>query len=351
MQKQNIQGIFKLQHKILRHPEHLLAWHLGKIPPPISGEIQPTNQCNNECTFCFFKDLHAEGASLSYKEMSNILIQLKDAGQKAIVFSGGGEPLMNPDTPAAVHYAKLLELDVGFITNGQLVTPQIAKILAQNCIWVRVSLSATTRETFKEIRGVDNFEITLEGIKTLLSAKKAIGSETTIGLQWIYTQKDQVINLIKFIKHWAQGRGIDYIQLLCEQSFDIHKLNQQRELSNIAHYLQKKQVTNPSIIYSKADDLKLPNFGRNYDICEGHWFTNAVGADGKIYLCCHLIGKEDFAFGDLKTETFTNTWYGQKRKDIAKSIDVERCIHLCKHHEVNKLLWKLKQPIPHQNFL
>lgn len=344
-------AIFKLQHKILGHPCELALWQQGEAPPPISGEIQPTDQCNNNCSFCHFRHLHKEGQSLSYEEMTNILTQIKDEGQKAIVFSGGGEPLKNNETPGAVEFANKIGLDVGFITNGQLITPSTADILVKNCMWVRVSLSATTRETFKIIRGVDNFEITLEGIKTLLSAKKKMKSDVTIGLQWIYTQQDPIINLIKFIRHWASGKGIDYIQLLCEQSFDESRLRQQRGLAKIAQYLQNKQQKDPAIIYSKADDLRLPNFGRDYNTCEGHWFTNAVGADGKIYICCNLIGQEEFAFGNLKTETFKDAWYSQKRRDIAASIDVERCMHLCKHHEVNKLLGKLKQPVQHRNFL
>lgn len=343
--------IFNLQHKILRHTKELSIWQAGEIPPPISGEIQPTNKCNNKCSFCFFRGLHTEGATLSYEEMTGILLQLKEAAQKAIVFSGGGEPLMSIDTPAAVEYAKDIGLDVGFITNGQLINPTNTITLVKNCIWIRISLSATTRETFKQIRGVDNFDAALEGIDLLLSAKKATRSNVTIGLQWIYTQQDPVINLIKFIKTWASKRGIDYIQLLAQQSRDIHKLRQQKNLVNIAQYLQKKYSTDTKIIYSKADDLLLPNFGRDYDTCEGHWFTNAVGADGKIYLCCHLIGIEDFAFGDLKAESFKDAWYGDKRKEIAKSIDITKCLHICKHHEVNKLLGTLRQPIPHQNFL
>lgn len=346
-----LQSVFKLQHKILKHPEHLLAWHLGEIPPPISGEIHPTNQCNNACTYCFYKDLHKSGQNLSFGQMVTIVEQLVHAEQKALVFSGGGEPLMNKDTPAVVEYTKEIGLEVGFITNGQLITPQIAKILVQNCIWIRVSLSATTRQTFKEIRGVDNFDAALNGILELLSAKKATESKATIGLQWIYTRLDPVNNLITFVKNWAQGKGIDYIQLLCEQSFDKEVLNKQRDLPAIALRLQRLQPTNPAIIYSKADDLRLPNFGRNYDTCEGHWFTSAIGADGKVYICCHLIGDERFAFGDLQQENFKTVWHSPKRQEIAKSINVEECLHLCKHHEVNKLLGKLKKLQPHQNFL
>lgn len=346
-----LQTIYNLQHKILRHPEHLATWKAGGTPPPISTELFATNECNNSCSFCYFRTFHKKRDSLTLSQMISYIAQIADINGKAIVFSGGGEPLLNPHTPNAVKYAKSIGLDIGFITNGQLMTKQIAETLLSSCVWVRISLSATTSQTFEAIRGVDKFHEALQGIQTLTLAKKDSSASCTIGLQWIYTKREPISYLINFIKEHCQNTGIDYIQIIAEQTHHIQRLVNQRDLIEHIRKLQILCPSNPQIIYSKADDLLLPNFGRDYPTCEGHWFTAVIAADAKVYLCCHLSGQTQYEIGDLTKISFEEIWHGEKRKQVADSIDVSKCLHICKHHEINKLLHQLKQEMKHENFI
>lgn len=346
-----LQTIYNLQHKILRHPERLAIWKTGGTPPPISTELFATNECNNSCSFCRFRVFHEKRASLTLSQMVSYIAQFQDMQGKAVVFSGGGEPLMNPHTRHAVTHAKAIGLDVGFITNGQLITEAIAETLVSSCVWVRISLSATTPQTFEAIRGVDKFHEALQGIQTLTDAHKRLNSSCTIGIQWIYTKREPVEYLISFIRNHCQNKGIDYIQIIAEQTHHLHRLINQRDLLEHIKKLQTIFVANPQIIYSKADDLLLPNFGRDYTTCEGHWFTAVIAADSKVYLCCHLTGQTKFVIGDLSIRSFEEIWHGQKRKQVAETIDVGKCLHICKHHEINKVLHQLKKEMPHENFI
>lgn len=390
-----LQTIYNLQHKILRHPEHLAIWKAGGTPPPISTELFATNECNNSCSFCYFRTFHKKRDSLTLSQMISYIAQIADINGKAVVFSGGGEPLLNPHTPNAVKYAKSIGLDIGFITNGQCITEQIAETLLSSCVWVRISLSATTSQTFEAIRGVDKFHEALQGIRTLTDAKMSMGatqqgskertdgqeptdapeglrqmdkcaeeqkhtsspalphtrSNCTIGLQWIYTKREPISYLINFIREHCQNKGIDYIQIIAEQTHHIQRLVNQRDLIEHIRKLQILCPSNPQIIYSKADDLLLPNFGRDYPTCEGHWFTAVIAADAKVYLCCHLSGQTQYEIGDLTETSFEAIWHGEKRKRVAETIDVSKCLHICKHHEINKLLHQLKKEMPHENFI
>jgi len=346
-----LQTIYNLQHKILRHPKQLATWKEGGIPSPISTELFATNKCNNSCTFCRFRTYHKHRDSLTLSQMISYIQQIQDAQGKAVVFSGGGEPLMNPYTPHAVIHAKTIGLDVGFITNGQLITEQIAETLVSSCVWVRISLSATTPQTFEAIRGVNKFHEAIQGIKTLTEAQKSLNTPCTIGIQWIYTKREPVEYLISFIRDHCQNKRIDYIQIIAEQTHHLHRLINQRDLIKHIEKLQVIFPSNPQIIYSKADDLLLPNFGRDYETCEGHWFTAVIAADAKVYLCCHLSGQTKFAIGDLNINSLEEIWHGDKRKQIAATIDVSKCLHICKHHEINKLLHQLKKEMPHENFI
>jgi MoaA/NifB/PqqE/SkfB family radical SAM enzyme len=345
------QPIHSMNQKILHHSSALACWHKNGIPDPICTELHPTNKCNNICTFCHFKNLHAEPKSLSLNHLISIITQLKENNCQAIIFSGGGEPLMNQNTIPAIKYAKSLGMEVAIITNGQLIDANTAKELLNVCTWIRVSLSATTKQNFIKIRGVDKFDDALEGITQLCLNKAEINSSCTIGVQWINTQLETTTELATFIEQWLSKRPIDYLQIIPEQSYDIRKLLKQSNLKQTVYELQNKFYGRVNIISSKTEDLVRSKFGRNYDQCYGHNFVPMIAADFKMYLCCHLLGQEKALIGDLNEDSFMQVWYSRKRQEIARKLNIEKCMPLCKHHEINKFLHTIKQPMLHENFL
>jgi radical SAM protein with 4Fe4S-binding SPASM domain len=242
-------------------------------------------------------------------------------------------------------------MEVGFITNGQLINREIAQQLVTQCTWIRVSLSATTKENFIKIRGIDKFEDTRNGINELCLAKFLKHSNVTLGIQWIYTRLEPFEDLDYFIKLWLSKRPIDYLQIIVEQSYDTTALLKQTNLKQAVSILQSKYKGEVNIISSKVDDLTRENFGRNYTECYGHTFVPMISADNKVYICCHLLGEEKAFIGDLNEQSFEEIWYSQKRQNIARNINIEECMPLCKHHEINKFLHSIKQPMQHENFL
>lgn len=344
-------GEFNVQHKLLRHLDRLNDWFNGDIPSPIAAELDPTNRCANKCKFCMYGDVQKGGESLGYDFMRDILRQLRDIGVLAVNVSGGGEPLENRATPEIIRYARDIGLEVGLITNGQQMTKDAADAAATSCEWVRVSLSATTRRTFLNLRGVDGFDAACLGILHLCDAKEKAESKVSIGVQWIYTGVDSWENLEVFIDRFLRALPVDYVQILPEQSYDEGKLFSQRGM--VENYVKIHEHFHPSprIVQSKINDLSLPNFGRDYRTCEGQHFYVMIGADGKVYVCCHLIGQKQFVIGDLYKEKLLDIWMSARRKEVAKSVDVRNCLHLCKHHESNKLLTELRRPVKDENFI
>jgi MoaA/NifB/PqqE/SkfB family radical SAM enzyme len=358
----NYQQIHAMSHKILRHPSAIACWYRGGFPNPICTEIHPTNECDNMCVYCHYKNLHpkkdhktkalvSEANTLSSLQLESIIDQLATNNCQAVIFSGGGEPLMNPNTIEAVKRAKSNDMNVGFITNGQLIDREIAHQLIVLCTWIRVSLSATTKENFIKVRGIDKFDDALNGINELCLAKFLKHSNVTLGVQWIYTRLEPFEQLDRFIQQWLSKRPIDYLQIIVEQSYNAAQLLRQANLKQAVSILQNKYKGVVNIISSKVDDLTKENFGRNYTECHGQAFVPMIAADNKIYLCCHLLGEEKALIGDLNEQSFEEVWYSQKRQNIARNINIEECMPLCKHHEINKFLHAIKQPMQHQNFL
>lgn len=136
---------------------------------PITCEIDLTDGfCNNRCAHCFFDTSEKNEPIYMDKEViKNVIKELYDNGTKAVEFTGGGEPTTHPDICEILEYSVSLGLDVGLITNGLLLDKLIHVV--KKLKFVRVSLDAACKETYKKVHGVDSFDKVIENIKKITS--------------------------------------------------------------------------------------------------------------------------------------------------------------------------------------
>jgi len=330
------------QQKILNHPGSIKNWLDGKDNTLITAEIDMTNNCNSNCPYCVGGRVNRE--SLTLKEAKNYISQIKNFGVKGIIFTGGGEPTLNPATPAVVKYSRKIGLDVGFITNGLIMTDEIVKTILENCVWCRVSLDAGTPEMYKKThgQGEEFFNKVLINIKKLAKAKKGSGSDCTIGVGYL-TGKDTISGMKDFARI-ASTLGVDYAQFRPYHNDFTDILEEFKKC-------KKYETRNFKIVasvqkYSRfKDKVKRP-----YNKCYGVNFCTVICADGTVQTCCHTRGKEKYALGNLKKESFKKIW--KNRQKTFEKIDFSDCGPLfCRADEFNRLLFEIKQEKKHINFL
>ena len=111
----------------------------GPIPTVVA--ISPTMRCNYNCLGCYSRGRSSDD-ELSTDELDALFAEAEDLGVAAIVVTGG-EPLLRDDTLAlaASHRGLLFVM----ITNGSLVTPEVAVRIARSGNIGSV-VSATPRE-------------------------------------------------------------------------------------------------------------------------------------------------------------------------------------------------------------
>jgi radical SAM protein with 4Fe4S-binding SPASM domain len=101
--------------------------------------------------------------------------------------------------------------------------------------------------------------------------------------------------------------------------------------------------------------MKLADEERGYDCCFGLPFWAYVSSDGGVWACSAFLGKEEFFYGNLYEETFSQIWEGQRRKSVLEMVDqdldVSKCREVCRLDEINRYLWELRNPHPHVNFI
>jgi MoaA/NifB/PqqE/SkfB family radical SAM enzyme len=341
--------------KILKHFDRVNAWLKGENPAPITVELDMTNLCNHRCPECsgwYFQNRNSD--SLSFNLATDIIRQLAKAEVRGLIFTGGGEPLCHPNIKEVVQLAYNSGLDTGFITNGSLINEEIARILLDCCTWLRVSLDAASAETFERTHGMDGnaFKKVVDNIALLTKMKSKLKSKTTIGVG--YLTCDYAKNEMYDMATLCKKLGVDYLQFRPLQihnngKFEYHRSDIKKEIFRCL----KQSNTNYKVLYSKHkyDMMKEKNYGRNYHKCYGQQFATVIAADAHVYVCCHMRGYDKYCLGDLEKNTFEEIWDSLKRKKVIENIDFHDCVPLCRDNTFNQILWNIKQPREHVNFL
>lgn len=331
--------------KILQHADRLSEWFYKGSTRPITFEFDLTDACNHKCCDCA-GGLREDKRFVDETSAIKVLDQIENFCGRAVIFTGGGEPLLHPRAGFLIEHAKLIGLDVGLITNGSIMDKKLARIILKHCTWVRISLDAGTAKMFERTHGVSKkmFWEVCKNIKMLTKMKKELGSKTTIGTGFL-TGKDTIAGMDHFVQ-LSQELKVDYAQFR-----PYH--NDFTKIDNKFLELKQKYETNIFKVFKSKHKYKhiSDDILRPYQVCYGHNFATVICANLKVYLCCHLRGNPKYCLGDLNKNSLEEVWKGKQRKKVIETIDFKDCPPLCRCDSFNRLLWNLKQEKEHVNFL
>ena len=143
-----------------------------------------TNQCNMFCDHCYRDAGVKLEDELSTAEARNLIRQIKAAGFKIMIFSGG-EPLMRPDIYELAAFASEQGLRAVMGSNGSLITPEVAaKMKAAGFMAAAISLDSLEPEKNNSFRKLENaYELTVQGMKNLKAVGLPFQIHTTV-MDW-----------------------------------------------------------------------------------------------------------------------------------------------------------------------
>jgi radical SAM protein with 4Fe4S-binding SPASM domain len=243
-------------------------------------------------------------------------------------------------------------IDMGMITNGVIMTPELISCYVNHFKWVRISLDASDDNTYYKIRGTKTLKLVEYNINQLLKEKKEKKSNLTIGLQIVVNNfnYNKIISIVtKMLNTFPE---INYIQIrpieikLKEFPYTID------QLKIIDNALKYDYGTKKVIISDKWDLFFCNNSGFGFSSCHSSEFILTVSAYGEIYQCCHVLQNKEYRIGNINDdiETFFPkrelTLYGLKNKGFNPAL----CPLGCRGSAINKSLELFKKN-GHQNFL
>lgn len=338
MDKQVIFG----QNKILNHPEKINEWLRNGDKTLITVEIDMINNCNNRCPKCIGWMGKKGKEYLIEKEAKYYLSQLRKLGARGIIFTGGGEPLMNKDTLKIVEFAKRIGFDIGFISNGLLLNKEAALIILKNCIWCRISLDAGCKEMRIATHGLDDFEVVVKNIEMICKLKKKLKSKCTLGTGYL-TGTNTIPGMEEFVK-LSKKLGVDYAQLRPFHN-DKNNINEDYFRFKKKYSDENFEVVASIQKYSRYSDEKE----RPYSKCYGVNFTTVVAANADMYICCHMRGYKKYSLGNLREKSMIEIW--KNKEEIFQKINFKDCPPFCRCDEFNRVLFEIKKKKKHINFL
>jgi MoaA/NifB/PqqE/SkfB family radical SAM enzyme len=108
---------------------------------PIVLHVMPTSACNLKCDFCSVKDRNLHESLNFETQIIPLIKELKKRGLKAVILSGGGEPLLYSKFKKLIEFLDKNELEIGLITNGTLLN-KYENALLDKITWIRISINS-----------------------------------------------------------------------------------------------------------------------------------------------------------------------------------------------------------------
>jgi len=313
---------------------------------PIVVEFDSTTACNLACEHCITRELLGD-LLFNGQELSEYADTLHRMGVKAVILTGGGEPLMNPHIDAFVAQLKAYGMQVGLITNGTLLHEHIEAL--RDADWVRLSMDAATDGTFFKMKGRHVFDAVLRNIAAFAKAK----GRCSLGYSFLIVCNERVSNIheLAAAARIAKDLGCDYFEIKL-QFDDVDYNHPDIPLSKDAKDAIAAQIgmaqalaspwfavlTNLNVkrLFSPAEYPDQVRMEQCY-ICHLRTVISPLG----LYTCSYHRGHEPMKYGESRGADFEAVWHAQERLDMVQQMDPRKCCVNCARGPANTRIIEL----------
>jgi len=255
---------------------------------PLHLDVEPTNACNLRCPFCATTHNRYQRGFLREETWRRILDEGGENGLPSLKFTYRGEPLLHPDLPRMVRYAKEAGiLDVYFNTNAVRLTDSLIRAFIDAGLdRISISFEGFTREVYEKYRVGARFDEVVGNILRLREVKEELGSEKPL----VRLQTVLIPELI--------GREKEFAAFWSSRVDEVAYLDMKNEECNPDH----RGIIDPWA-------------------CPQLWQRLTITWEGTILPCVHDI-YEWMAFGNVADTSIRDAWKGvqeDRYRDLHRS--------------------------------
>ena len=289
---------------MLAQYDKLVELSRGNICTPKQLMVYPANTCNLNCGHCIMRELRADNCKLPKETLHKLVKDCIRLGIKLVNIAGGGEPLTNMHTFEFIQMLHKAGIQVALNTNGL----ELLETLPVD--YLRISVDAASRETYKKVKGVDGWD----RLNSKLTQYKKHGE---LGLAFLLTHENYQ-EVDEFCR-WAQQFDYDFIHIRPAYwpKYDEKIKVAVAEVMTIAEQL-KALYRNVNIRLDKFDSHWKQ---REFSKCRATCLKAVLTADGSFIQCQDKFTK----FGNYNEQSFEDIWYSQQHRDIIDKNDLNTC--------------------------
>ncbi len=349
IQRMNI--VDKLHQQFVTDKIELLRGGFDGQNGPLVVELDTTEVCNLACPGCISEDLVSNKTSFSNERLLEIGKELYECGVKAVVLIGGGEPLAHPKAGELIEYLGTHDIHVGITTNGYFIDRYMDQI-AKYSKWTRISMDASTAETFDKLRpakdGKSKFDKIVNNMRELAKVKKGnLGFSFLIRTEADGFGIESNVHEIYDAAKLARDIGCDYFEVKPSYSYTggqdhaLVKHSPERMAEARIQVDRLSELTTDKFRIIKAinleDSLNCVNHKqeKSYHRCVVSDLRTLICPSG-VYICPYWRGKDRFRIGNAHTTSIHDIWNSEQRRKIMEYADPSKvCGFHCLRDESN----------------
>ena len=356
--------------KVFHHQDKLQQLREGKQIIPAQVQIFISDLCNENCSFCAFRNpdyftsqlfpIEVGGRKnynpmrmIPYRKILEILDDCKEMGVKALQYSGGGEPTVHPEVVSIFDYTLEKGLDLALVSNGILLHKLLGQLVYAK--WVRVSIDAGKAETYAKMRSVSIqvYDRVWENIEKLVNAKESKGSkDLVIGIGFVITKENwsEVLSCAQK----AKKSGLNNIRISGVFQSEDEKYfepfyGQAVELCRAAKELETASFRVFNMFGDRVQDLR--EHSPDYSFCGYQQFNTLIGGDQNVYRCCTTAYNPRGLIGSIKEQRFKDLWLSQAKQDDFDEFDAKGCPRCMFNSKNRTIVYALEKNPIHVNFI
>ena len=268
---------------------------------PLHVDIESTNACNLRCVMCPRNFMTEKTGYIEWALFEKIIDEGAEYRLPSIKLNYRGEPLLHPELPEMVAYAKRKGIiEVQFNTNGlSLSEKKIGELLDAGLDRIIFSFDGATKETYEGIRTGSNYERVVNNIKTLVKMRNERGLRRPSVRVQMVKMKENEHEVEDFIRMWLS-------------------------------------IANQVAVSTKREPIGIKEGEVEHFPCPQIWQRLMVCWDGEVRMCCG-DWQGEIVLGNAKESTIYELWHSGKLNKIRELHSQGRFneIPVCVRCEVN----------------
>ncbi len=282
--------------------------------------IEVTTGCNYSCITCIRHSWTDKMGDMPIEVFNKLFEDMKALPElKCIHFGGFGEPLTHSYILEMIGKCKEAGLSVEMITNGSMLTPQVASSLVELGLdWIFVSLDGPDDNSFETIRPGASYEEVVKNIEYLQQLKKERKTnKPELGIEFVATKQ----NIKKLPAMPALTDRLGAHKFIVTNVLPYHESMKDEILYDIGLDLNSFGRESTFLSVKSAPNMQLRT-ARHCRFVENKALT--ITWQGEVSPCyafmhsytCYIMGrkKDMFAhsFGNVKDRSLEDIWTDPK---------------------------------------